>query len=50
MTRSKLPYLKNSFKANLAITKEWRLFDNAQGWTPLDTHGLGLSMTKSPPP
>lgn len=50
MTRPKLPYLKNSFKTNLAITKEWRLFDNAQGCTPLDTYGLGLSMTKSPPP
>lgn len=50
MTRHKVPYLKNSFKASFAAVKEWKLFDDAQGCTLLDTHGLGLTMDKSPPP
>jgi hypothetical protein len=50
MTRRKIPYLKNSFKTSLAAVKEWKLFDDAQGCTLLDTHGLSLTMAKNPPP
>ncbi len=50
MLRRQVPYLKNSFKTSFAAVKEWKLFDDTQGCTLLDTQGLCLSMSKSPAP
>jgi hypothetical protein len=50
LTRTKIPYLKQDFKTRLSAVRAWKLFDDAQGCTPLDLQGMGLSMNKNPPP
>ncbi len=46
----RIPYARKEFKSNLSIYQEWKIFDGAQGCTPLNIDGFGLSMDRVPLP
>ena len=46
----RIPYLKRDFKTTFAAVKEWKVFDGAQGCTPLDIESICLRTDKAPPP